>query len=240
MSVPVNITTLAVPASFCPSNIATDWPFLVKLLQASLQGDMTSFVVGASTPDVDDQDKPWLRLNADGTPDRIYYYANGFWLCRHALAPGTIILWEGAAANIDAFDGGETATVTKICGPMWERVTELDARFPLGVGTLPVSGTVIAEGATGGADQQDVTLIEENLPEHYHHIAVEAGGETIESAAGYLRTGGGDEVEWATGNKTKGGRTRTTGDGTAITLTQMPPYYALYFLRRTAREFYRV
>lgn len=240
MSVPVNVTTLPVPSSFCPSNIATDWPFLVKLLQASLAGDIIGTIISETTPGVDDQDKPWLKLNADGTPDRIYRYANGYWLSKHPAFAGQLVIWEGAVADIPTLDGGEAGTVTAISGPMWERVTELDGKFPLGVGTLAVSGTVVAEGASGGVDRQDVIVTVAQLPPHQHDLAVEQKGNTVDTEAGFLRVGGSLEVEWSPNNSSRAGWTRSEGDGDPIVLDQMPPYYAVYFLRKTARQYYRV
>lgn len=53
---------------------------LNSLVTTTIDTDVNTFVYGSTTPAVEDQDKPWFRLNASGTPDSIYIYANGFWV----------------------------------------------------------------------------------------------------------------------------------------------------------------
>lgn len=230
---PVTITTASVSEDFCPSTLREAWPLLVSLLGAEISG-MAFFNYGNTTPSPDNQDKPWRRLNTNGTPDREYDYVGGVWLARHPVAPGTIIMYDGAEATIDTFDGGEAGTVSETTGPMWERVTALNARFPLGVGTLP-SGAAVAVTNTGGEEKH--TLIEEEIPAHTHalhytpnHATDNGAGPDIE----VFRTASASDPSLSPDSF--GG----DADSETVAHNTMPPYYAVFFLRKTSRLYYRL
>jgi hypothetical protein len=227
----IAITTASVPADYCGNSLRETWAFLVSLLQATLVGEVNLFNYGATTPAPDDQDKPWIKLDANGNIERIYSYSNGAWVARHPVAAGTVIMYEGSEASIPTFDGGEAGTVTATTGPMWEKVSQLDARFPMGPGTLP-SGLVVNVGDTGGEEKHELT--EEEIPQHTHVIKFtehqdlqvsddkkrqlfdENGSNTFTPP-----TFGGDE------------------DGNTVAHNTLPPYRGIFFLRKTARTHYR-
>lgn len=235
MSQPVTISSASVPTDYCPSTLQTAWPFLVGLLSAELAGENATYVKGPTTPaSPDDQDKPWLRLNSDGTMDRWYVYHGGVWIARHPFPTGAIIIYDGAEASIDTYDGGEAGTVTATTGPMWERVTALNARFPLGVGTLP-SGTAVAVTNTGGEEKH--TLIEEEIPAHTHALHYTPNHATD--------NGAGPDIEvfrTATASDPSLSPDSFGGDADNETVAHntMPPYYTVFFLKKTARQFYRL
>lgn len=239
------ITSSQVPVNYCYTNIQADWPRLVKLLSVEFSGAQTTINYGSDTPSPEDRDKPWLKLNADGTPDKRYEYYNGVWIALHPMAPGIITMYEGSEASIETFDGGEAGSVTSVSGPMWEKVTEINGRFPIGPGTTP-DGTVVSIAGTGGSDAYSLNIARENLPSQPLYVGVEGStaiNETDDNLKplGYLRTGGGVEVDYtqATTLRTKVARTSDLGDGEALEFTQLPPYYAMWFIRRTARLYYR-
>lgn len=228
----INISTASVPDDYCPGDIKSTWPFLAGLLSADLTGNLNTFNYGADTPAPDDQDKPWLKLDASGNPDKWYVFANGNWVSRHPVAAGTIIIYDGAVGTIDTFDGGEAGAITATTGPMWERVTALDAKFPLGIGTLP-STTVVAVAGTGGVETH--VLTREELPAE--RIPTESVMRTN------VQDGGGADVyapDTTTGSFVTNAplHTEELGDGDAH--TNMPPFYGVIFLRKTARTQYRI
>lgn len=223
----ITIQTATVPEGTCPSWIIALWPQLVGLVTANLNGALNTFNYGSSTPAPADQDKPWLKLDTSGYPDGQYWvYKGGFWLKKHPMAPGLISLYAGDLATLDTFDGGEAAAVSLTTGPMWERYAEMDAKFPLGPGTLP-SGAVKVIGDTGGEENHILTIPE--MPIHHHGVKAQTrdtdGGTTAQRLApdSTLANSYGDTFD-------------TGGDQPHNT---MPPYATVGFIRRTARTMYR-
>lgn len=143
-------------------------------------------------------------------------------------------MYEGTEASIDTFDGGEAGPVTSISGPMWEKVSELDAKFPLGPGTMPVApagtGTVIAVGDDGGLEQ--VQLVEAEMPAHVHVVP---GSTTLQGNGDFDVTGGTAGVP-----AVYPGTSDSTSAGGDTAHTNLPPYHAIFFIRKTARLYHRV
>lgn len=223
----VQISTSVVPQGTCPEWIIERWPELVALLSANLNGSLNVFNDGNSVPAPADQSKPWYRSNVDGTPDRWYRYSGGSWISRHPQIPGLIAPWEGDISTVDTLDGGEVAAVTATTGPMWQRVTELNAKFPIGIGTLP-GGTVLAVGSTGG--EENHILITSEMPRHAHVLRCDT---KMELGSDVRRARNND----ATNNDADVATDFAGGDQPHNT---MPPYYALNWIRRTGRIFYRL
>lgn len=222
------VTTFNVPP-FCFRSIQQDWPTLVALLRVPL-GDFSGVNVGNTPPAAADRDKPWWRSNADGTPDDWYGFANGSWLAKAKLpAPGVITMWAGAEPDIVTLDGGEAGAISATTGAFWEKFSAMDAKFPFGPGTY--GATTVAVGQTGGA--HEVTLDSDQMPPHDHgllnlrvvHETVPAG--TLEAASG---NGYSTKVF-----QSEGGRP----NGTTKAHDNMPPFYGIYFIRRTARLYHR-
>lgn len=231
MAANVIISTASVPSDYCPPSIQTAWPFLVTLLSAQLEGSTNTFNYGKTTPAPEDQGKPWLRLNSDNTPDRWYVFTNGAWLAPHSSAEGTIILYEGTEASIDTFDGGEAGVIASTTGPMWAKVSGMEGRFPVFPGTLGT--TVIGVNSTGGV--HEVTLTEPHIPKHTHEIKYnsqqDVGVDT--NRIRHLLTQSGS-LEFET--KSWGGDV----DGNTVAHTNLPPYVGKWFLKKTARKYYRI
>lgn len=229
MGQPVTISTASVPSDFCPTSFAQAWPFGVSLLQAELSGNNFSFNYGPTTPGPDDRDKPWFRTNADGTPDRWYVYVSGAWIAKNPTPVGATWIFTGIEADITTFDGGEAGAVTATTGPMWERDTAFDARFPVGVGTLPSTATIAVTG-TGGEEKHK--LIEEEIPAHDHNLPIvmstKVSPKTLHAESGSEVGGVAPEV--------------FGGDSTGATVehNNLPPYVGVFFIRKTARLYYRL
>lgn len=209
----------------------------------------------AGTPTASQRSFLWFNTTTGHT---LRYDAGiGDWIAEHPTSPGDgtigpIMLWNGAAGAVDTLDGGTAGTPTLTSGPFWEIASQMAARVPLGVGTLP-SGAVVAVTATGGAEQ--VTLTQANLPNV--NVAVktaivgQAGvggdvpvvGNTYGSDAlgGTSRAVDGTDTDLGGRYYTRG-QTEPLGGGVAgaaaTAVSVMPPYYGIYFIRRTVRKYW--
>ena len=158
---PVDAATL--PQGACPSTYQELADLLATIYSVSVSTNNTGIYVSATKPA--DTTLVWKQLGSDGRPIRDYVFVGGLWLSRHTLEPGSIMLWGSALPNFASFDGGDAGALSVVSGPMWEEVTELRAKFPIGAGTLP-SGTVLAVGDTGGEEKHVLTIPE--IPAHHH------------------------------------------------------------------------
>lgn len=246
----VRSATVPSPLDCVVSNV--DWQSLVALLEVTLE-DSDAFSTGNTEPAPSRRGLPWYRYNTDGTPDHWYVYSMGAWLRPHETAVGTVIMWEGVSADIPTFDGGEAGAVTSISGPMWEEVTEMRARFPIGPGTLP-STAVVGVGDTGGEEKH--SLDETEIPPHSHKMI--NGDEPAHNDANTtLSSSNHVTFAFSTGvsglaymlqgtdtNPSLGLTEEVGGDGGTPNLVvahnNLPPYRGIFFLRKTARLFYRI
>lgn len=219
------VLTQDVPQSFCFTTWQASWASLVGLL--SVSDDPTSYNFGNTTPAAADRDKPWLRTNSDGTPDGWYVYASGAWLKPYA-GPGTgvIVMWEGLEADIPLLDGGEAGAITTTTGAFWERVTTINGRVPIGVGTIPGTSTALAVGDNGG--EAEVTLNIDQIPSHDHGIPNKKVVHQV-TPSGTLEQTGGDDLVTST----------FQAEGGDEAHNNMPPYRALFFIKRSSRIYHR-
>jgi hypothetical protein len=235
----INISTATLPDGFCPTDFRSGWHEAVSFLTASFSGTLNTINFGSTTPTPENRDKPWYRTETNGAPDTWYVFWNGYWVAKHPVAVGTITLYTGTAASIDTFDGGEAGTVTDISGPFWERVTALDAKFPVGIGTLP-SAKVLNPGDTGGEEKHELTLLE--MPRHRHDLPVrtEATDNPNQSASFPIYSNDWTGAEILRPTRAEGGDEDFTTNAKNAAHNNLPPYFSLLFLRRTARIFRRI
>lgn len=224
------IISIEVPEGYCYESPQADWPYLVSLLTANLSGSLSPVNSGSSTPSAANRDRPWLRSNSDGSDDGQWTFYGGFWVQKHPIPQGFVMFAPvgTTSAQIDALDGGETAAVSNMTGPFWEIVTELNAKSPIGPGTLP-SGAVINAGDSLG-EEKHVQVIGE-LIAHAHDITVWTSGAT-----------GGDGGEILNEPDPGTERTESTeeaGSATPAGMNVIHPVYAIYAIRRTARLYRR-
>lgn len=229
----VNISTASVPDAWCNLSLQEIWPKLVSLIAAELAGTQNTFNDGDTTPAPDDQDKPWTPPSFSGgnPPAFIYHYISGAWIMPNPNPPGVVMMYQGTEASIVTFDGGEAGVVTETQGPMWEKVSALDARIPIGPGTL-AGGRVIANGGTLGEDVH--TLTRDELP----NVQID----TPLKRRTDLQDGGSSTALFETSFTLSSSvsvdvPTEPLGDGDAH--ENMPPVYGIFFIKRTARKFYR-
>lgn len=227
----IRLTSQPLPAGFCALTDA-QWQTLLSLVSTSITDTSGFLNVGISPPEPDMRQYPWFKLGADGSPDKVYYYWSGLWLSRNPMPPGAIIMYGGTVGSIDTFDGGENppATATVTSGPMWQRYAAMDARFPLGIGTLP-GGTVVNVGDEAGEETHVLTKGE--MPTHSHYYMTDQGDiELMQFKSGDHEITSGHS--WLA---TRSNKTQESGNSAAH--TNMPPYSGILFIQRTARLFYR-
>ena len=131
---------------------------------------------------------------------------------------------------------------------MWEVDTEFEARFPVGVGAFVASGAVAVMGkatstAIVGEDQHKLTIPE--LAAHTHDVAIKVfghGGEDGDRSA----ADGGTTSNTVTNNTTIFPSSTIDPDldakavsvGGDIAHNNLPPFYGVYFIKRTIRVYY--
>lgn len=254
---PISFSFAGLPAEYCFTGFNRFALDIVAQMAGFVPGAYNFFNYGNDEPAVNDRTKPWLRLNPDGTLDRIYVFAGGLWVSTHHLLPGARIIAPSTlltAADVWAWDGGDgsdpaTTTPSYATGAMWEVDPILTARFPLGAGTLP-SGAVVAPNATGGAETHAIVTAE--VPKHTHYIATDevVTGSDVNSTDQVARRKNdgslsGDEhgdykLAPSTLEATLGKSGPYGGDGAGVTtpMNIMPPYGAVLFIQRTNRTQY--
>lgn len=246
IQLPITSATVPSPLDCVISN--ANWQALVGLLESTFPDDASIFNTGNSEPTPARRVYPWFRTNADGTPDKWYRYSMGAWISLHPIAPGTVVMYEGTEGSIDTFDGGEAGAVTSISGPMWEKVTSMNARFPIGPGTLP-STTVIGIGDTGGEEEHSLTLPEITPHSHFVVNQSEGGGAvTVSRAVADHSPNAGNAYDLlgavpANAEADVGPSSIVGGSGSPATVeghNTIPPYTAIWFIRRTARLYFRL
>src|SRR6185295_15194774 len=213
----------------------------------SLPGNFSTFNYGETTPGSDDRDKPWHRLNVDGSPSYpgMWDFFDGAWRQRHPLPPGVILMWDGAPGDIDTLDDGVAGTATIYTGPFWEIVTAMAARMPIGVGNLP-SGTALAVTNTGG--EENHTLVTNELPKHKHQMFVDDQGTSNSGINPTSSTYVYRERVADVNTDYRMSKVRSddasvpsvapTGEaGNDQGHNNLPPYYTVYFIRLTIRQY---
>lgn len=229
----LNLYAATVPAGECPRSAQDIVNLNARYLYANLDEAATRFVKSATTPSADDQDKMWAKFDANGVFVGWFFFYNGAWRKFQNATIGDIKLYDGPTAGV--FDATGKGVVGGdqdgwcLCNgnngaPDWRD------RFPIAANQID-SGTwkTNATGsltATGGSHQ--VTLTEDQIPEHYHRIDweeetnMEDGGS--KKAVGSI-TGEPDTVP------TQGSVSKTTSVGGGEPHDNMPPYIACAAMR---------
>ena len=203
------------------------------------------YIIGNTAPGADDQDKLWIQTNADGTPVRQWIHQDGAWKWPHPVPVNDkrIYMFYGSTAEIDTLDGGVAGVVSSTSGPFWEVMSEMEGKFPRGVANLE-DGTSVNVTNTGGSER--VTLTSTQVPDHDHkgHAYYRASGGPAGSVdpsgladtlyhenAGHTTSSAGPYAAAGVQTDEMGG---THGESHA----NLPPYYSVYFIRRTGRQYY--
>jgi hypothetical protein len=184
------------------------------------------FNFGPTYPAINNRIFPWLDQDGNW-----WIYDQSLWLRKNIVAASGYDrrIYVGTTTDLLSYDGGDgTATATNTTGPMWEVDTEFEARFPVGAGAFVASGAVAVMGkatstAIVGEDQHTLTIPE--MPAHTHNF--------FPLVTADANNGGANGVQYGT---TANVATSSTGDGTSH--NNLPPFYGVYFIKRTIRVYY--
>ena len=230
----ITLTPPSLPVSYCPlnyQNLAND---IIGGTQAVFNSTIGNsfFNFGPTYPAINNRIYPWLDENGQW-----WIYDQGFWLRKNPVtAAYERRIYVGTTTDLLSYDGGDgTATATPTTGPMWEVDTEFEARFPVGVGA---TSTAIV-----GEDQHKLTIPE--LAAHTHDVAIKVfghGGEDGDRSA----ADGGTTSNTVTNNTTIFPSSTIDPDldakavsvGGDIAHNNLPPFYGVYFIKRTIRVYY--
>lgn len=228
---PVTLIPGTLPSGYCFRGYQQLYNDFFTFATAFLPGEFRAVNFSTSEPVAEERDRPWFRLNPDGSPDRWYVYYNGQWVSPYEVPPSSDErrLWVGIAVDLETYDGGSAGAVTATTGPFWEVDTDFAGKVIVGPGTLQPSATVIAVGDTGGVDQ--VTLVINEIPSHGHTIPNAVVGQIGGGGSAMIGFSGTGPDIIPVGNVA----TTATGGGQAH--TNMPPYRAAYVTKRTARVY---
>lgn len=264
LTLPVQVGTL--PAGQCPATLQATAELFGGVYSVALPlGSGVTVIASASPPGSQFQTPSfaWLQLDDNLRPVRLYSFYTQ-WLSLHPLIPGHVMIWTGALPNFATFDGGDGNSISDSSGPMWEEVVDLRAKFPIGAGTLPASpagtGATLNPGDSGG-EQLHVLTTQEGAqdPAHTHSTgrfnakdgtyllnatqdtslvhgnALLNEGSGLPPVPGVVSPTSPDATgQWCGTSQVLGAVPTVAGHNT------MPPYFTVYFLRRTVRKFYAV
>src|SRR3990167_283235 len=218
--------------------------------------DLQGVIMSQAAPGATDRDKLWVKLDISNQPVGIFKFQGGNWIWPHEIPPSDkrLIPFYGSAAEIITLDGGEAGAISTTTGAFWQEHSTIVGRVPIGVGLIPGSDPAVTTAVedTGGAAQVEMDAT--HLAPHQHIVpACAIASNTTDPAP----TGSPATVQYGIGKDQGTGRVidSTSGDwerafpltseapDTTVTpqegLPIMPPYYAVYFLKRTIRQFRR-
>lgn len=195
----------------------------------------------------------------------VWHAVLGHWVSRHFVGASdpSRTIYVGTSASVATYDGGDAGAPGPASGPMWEIDTAFDGRTPTGVGVIPTSAP-----AASIVNPLDTTDSLGASGEYKHVLTTAEGAVgTHTHPVGLFNTGGGNaddaffnKVTPAVGTANWTGRYITGGDGivsaaqttadiytlqandgngvTSVGHNNMQPYVGVYFIKRTARQFY--
>lgn len=243
----ITLTPPSLPVGYCPTNYQQLANDIVSGTQANFNSSIGNsfFNFGPTTPALNNQVYPWLDENGNW-----WVYQSGVWLRQNPVAASGSDrrIYVGTTVDLQTYDGGNTNTPSLWSGPMWEVDTEFEARFPVGVGSFAASGAVAVQGkvtstAVAGQDQHLLTTAE--MPTHTHQVSIKTfghGGNDGDRVA----ADGGTSSPTLTNNVTAFPSSTFDPDVDAIAANaggnvghnNLPPFYGVYFIKRTGRIYY--
>lgn len=155
----LNLQSQSLPLDFCWTTPQAFQDQLAKSLSVSWNINFSFFNFGRTKPAAGDNDKPWLRTNADGTIDGWYTFSNGAWLRPHPVLPGITTEYSNPPDGVytaemstqsffNSLDGGNPNPVTLYDGPFWILNNNNGAQGRFHV-NADVSGTFFPVGLPG-------------------------------------------------------------------------------------------
>ena len=224
----ITLTAPSLPVNYCPASYQKLANDIIGGTQATFNSTIGNsfFNFGPTYPAINNRIFPWLDQDGNW-----WIYDQSLWLRKNIVAASGYDrrIFVGTTTDLLSYDGGDgTATATNTTGPMWEVDTEFEARFPVGVGAFVASGAVAVMGkatstSIAGEDKHTLTIPE--MPAHTHNF--------FPLVTADANNGGANGVQYGT---TANVATSSTGDGTAH--NNLPPFYGVYFIKRTSRVYY--
>lgn len=222
----------------CPLTFTAMIALLNELVHTVMVGSFVPYVTGAATPDVDDQDKVWHRVDANGRPLGTYVFYSGAWRRQYSGNLNEVTLYAGDP-NVDFAGGSGLGTV----GGEWDgwalcngsngtpnlsdkfivgaKMDDLGTGYPTGG---PWKSTVSGAAQQSEAGVHEITLTNDNT----YRPAVpaltvgrwEADGNTPNVGGGLYGLGSDTTIAPA-----------DAGNATPDVIPTLPPYYSLAYVQ---------
>lgn len=230
----ITLTAPSLPVNYCPTNYQQLANDIIGGTQATFNSAIGNsfFNFGSTVPALNNQIYPWLDENG-----LWWVFGNGYWTRINPVpASGSERrIYVGNTTDLQTYDGGNTNTPSNWSGPMWEVDTAFDARFPVGVGTFAASGVVSVNGTTTStavAGEDKHTLVVGEVPSHTHQI--------LDQYINLVQRGSADSGVFSATNRSEGTANLlpTTSSGGGAAHNNLPPFYGVYFIKRTTRVYY--
>jgi hypothetical protein len=230
----ITLTPPSLPIGYCPTNYQQLANDVISGTQATFNSSIGNsfFNFGPTTPALNNQVYPWLDENGNW-----WIYKDGYWLRQHPIAAGSAErrIYVGTTTDLQTYDGGNTNAPSNWSGPMWQVDTLFEARFPVGAGTFAASGVVSVNGTTTStavAGEDKHTLVTSEMPSHTHQI--------LDQYINLTQRGSADTSVFSATNRSEGvaNLLPTTSSGGDAAHNNLPPFYGVYFIKRTSRVYY--
>lgn len=230
----ITLTPPSLPIGYCPTNYQQLANDVISGTQANFNSSIGNsfFNFGPTTPALNNQVYPWLDENGNW-----WIFQSGYWLRQHPIAAGSAErrIYVGTTTDLQTYDGGNTNAPSNWSGPMWEVDTLFEARFPVGAGTFAASGVVSVNGTTTStavAGEDKHTLVTSEMPSHTHQI--------LDQYINLTQRGSADTSVFSATNRSEGvaNLLPTTSSGGDAAHNNLPPFYGVYFIKRTSRVYY--
>ena len=230
----ITLTPPSLPIGYCPTNYQQLANDVISGTQANFNSAIGNsfFNYGPTTPALNNQVYPWLDENGNW-----WIFQSGYWLRQHPIAAGSAErrIYVGTTTDLQTYDGGNTNAPSNWSGPMWQVDTLFEARFPVGAGTFAASGVVSVNGTTTStavAGEDKHTLVTSEMPSHTHQI--------LDQYINLTQRGSADTSVFSATNRSEGvaNLLPTTSSGGDAAHNNLPPFYGVYFIKRTSRVYY--
>ena len=232
----ITLTPPSLPVGYCPSNYQQLANDVISGTQANFNSSIGNsfFNFGPTTPALNNQVYPWLDNNGNW-----WVFQGGYWSRQNPVAAGSSErrIFVGTSADVLSYDGGDGTVYSgnPYAGSMWAIDTNFEARFPVGAGTFAASGVVSVNGTTTStavAGEDKHTLVTAEMPSHTHQI--------LDQYINLVQRGTADSGVFSATNRSEGvaNLLPTTSSGGDAAHNNLPPFYGVYFIKRTGRVYY--
>ena len=104
MNPPLSLSFADPDPNAAPINITDLVELLKQLIFGEIAGDYIPYVLGSSTPGVDDQDKTWLKQDTQGRPVALMTFYSGNWRRVYNGMIGEIRMFQGDPGDTNTWD----------------------------------------------------------------------------------------------------------------------------------------